>query len=173
MCLAVHSMRSAERFSLSTFFPNFHHRFSKRSDTSHLVSMEAYLDGIPRSTSSMSLSASNSSSTLDQQSAPTSSRSTSSSYWTSSISSVWSGLKAAAGSEVKGFLKAVQGKVSGEDLGGRLGDKRRRGVQDGDLAGLGEPGMNKEAQAKRRKTDSDSSKSLGEFAVYWSCLCRT
>jgi len=126
--------------------------------------MEAYLDGLPRSTSAMSLSTSNSSSNLDQQSAPTSSRSTSSSYWTSGISSVWSGLKAAAGVEVKGFLKAVQGihKVGGDEQRDKVGDKRARREQESATNGTGEAGMDSEAQAKRRKTDSDSAIHTGE-----------
>ncbi|GAA5956286.1 hypothetical protein JCM3765_005618 [Sporobolomyces pararoseus] len=103
--------------------------------------MEAYLDGIPRSTSSGSLSSaaaptSNSNSTSTSGN-PHSRSASGSSFWLGGISSVWSGLKAAAGVEVKGFLKAVTSaaSASGEGAGtvretANTGDKRNRSTHD-------------------------------------------
>ncbi|GAA5993780.1 hypothetical protein JCM5350_000237 [Sporobolomyces pararoseus] len=104
--------------------------------------MEAYLDGIPRSTSSGSLSNAATSSTSYSNSTSTQPQLTgSSSFWLGGISSAWSRLQAAAGVEVKGFLKAVTSAASavGEGAGAveqtaNTGDKRNRPTNESERA---------------------------------------
>ncbi|GAA5909144.1 uncharacterized protein JCM6883_002622 [Sporobolomyces salmoneus] len=116
--------------------------------------MEAYLDGIPRSTSSSSLS-STSNPTPNQQtssSSHTPSASTSS-YWLGGISTVWTGLKAAAEVEMKGFLKAVTSNSSFSSSSSETvntGEKRQR--RNGEGGSRGEAG---EAREKRRRIERD------------------
>ncbi|GAA5962763.1 hypothetical protein JCM21900_006494 [Sporobolomyces salmonicolor] len=97
----------------------------------------------PRSTSASSLQsiAPSTAASADAGAAPKPSG-----FFFNSLSSVWWGLKAAAGVEVAGFLKAVHGGVSVDETA-NAGDKRARLANDG---GQGN-GSGKSRKEKRRR----------------------
>jgi hypothetical protein len=121
--------------------------------------MEAYLDGIPRSTSSGSIAESSNSTSNSHNNANnnTNGHSTSGSFWLGGISSVWSGLKAAAGVEVKGFLKSVTPGFNSPSRGAtetaNTGDKRSRRSSIGDRNGSRDG--SERAREKRRRIEHD------------------
>jgi len=121
--------------------------------------MEAYLDGIPRSTSSGSIAESSNSTSNSHNNANNNNNghSTSGSFWLGGIGSVWSGLKAAAGVEVKGFLKAVNSGFNSASGGATetasTGDKRSRRSFVGDNSGSRDG--SERAREKRRRIEHD------------------
>ncbi|GAA5923653.1 uncharacterized protein JCM15063_003718 [Sporobolomyces koalae] len=116
--------------------------------------MEAYLDGLPRSTSSTSISS-------EQRSTASTASTLSSTFTFSSISSLWSGFKEVAGSEVKGFLHAVRSTTtnlpqqSGGDQLANVGDKRGERPYDADQ-------RTSTRRDKRRRVEPDVSTWLND-----------